>query len=881
VTITATDSDGAATSTSFALIVNNVAPSIAADNASVTVDEAQTAMNRGTFGDPGLDTLGLTASIGVVTDNGDGTWSWSFGTNDGPDQTQTVTITATDSDGAATSTTFALIVNNVAPSIAADNAAVTVDEAQTAANTGTFGDPGLDTLGLAASVGVVTDNGNGKWSWSFATNDGPDQTQTVTITATDSDGAATSTTFALIVDNVAPSIAADNASVTVDEAETAMNRGTFGDPGLDTLGLAASIGVVTDNGDGTWSWSFGTNDGPDQTQTVTITATDSDGAATSTSFALIVNNVAPEITAVVSSNETPCGSSPDGEVTISGAFADPGWDAHIVTVNWGDGKVEDVSVDQAADTFAGVHVYADGGIYTVAVTVTDSDGAVSQAVTTQAVVQGVGLVDGVLYVIGTPYDDDIHIHEQRHGDRITVDVRLGSPPHGDGHRGCGDHGSDGGQGGEHRDRIRETFAASEVDLIVVYACAGDDHVDIGGGSDGGGDCDGHGGSDGGSDGGRDIEIDAMIFGGEGDDYLRSAHGNDYLDGGAGNDRIYSRGGHDTIFDLSGDNSIWSGEGDDTIVTGDGDDRIYTDGGNDTIDAGGGDNDIWSGDGDDVVTAGDGHDGIHTDGGNDTIHAGGGNNDIWSGRGDDTITTGDGNDDIHTDGGNDVIAAGGGRNRIWSGEGDDTITTGDGDDEVHADGGNDVIQAGDGRNRIWSGEGDDTVITGSGNDEIHADGGNDVILAGAGNDDIDAGSGNDIVVAGDGDDHLVGGSGRDLLIGGSGSDWICGDAADDILIAGSTDYDANVAALKALLAEWSSGASYPTRVANVTRGGGSLVGLGVLLNDTTVHDDSDYDELRGDGDRDLFFYNFEGAGTKDKAKDIKLSGGTAETRVDID
>jgi hypothetical protein len=42
-------------------------------------------------------------------------WSWSFNTSDGPDESQTVSITATDSDGAATTTTFELVIENVAP----------------------------------------------------------------------------------------------------------------------------------------------------------------------------------------------------------------------------------------------------------------------------------------------------------------------------------------------------------------------------------------------------------------------------------------------------------------------------------------------------------------------------------------------------------------------------------------------------------------------------------------------------------------------------------------------------------------------------------------------------------------------------------------------
>ncbi len=67
-----------------------------------------------------------------------------------------MTITATDTDGAVTTTTFELVVNNVAPTVAADNASVTVNEGSPAANTGTFGDVGADTVTITASVGTVT-----------------------------------------------------------------------------------------------------------------------------------------------------------------------------------------------------------------------------------------------------------------------------------------------------------------------------------------------------------------------------------------------------------------------------------------------------------------------------------------------------------------------------------------------------------------------------------------------------------------------------------------------------------------------------------------------------------------------------------------------------
>jgi Ca2+-binding RTX toxin-like protein/PKD repeat protein len=295
ISLAVSDDDGGSSATEQTITVTNLAPSVAADAATVTVAEAATATNTGTVGDPGTDSVSLAASLGTVTDNGDGTWSWSFDSSDGLGESQTVTITATDSDGAATSTTFELTVTNAAPTLAADNAAVAVDEAQAATNTGTFGDPGLDAVTLAPSIGVVTDNGDGTWSWSFASSDGPDDSQTVTITATDSDGAVTSTSFELTVTNVTPSVAADAAALSVAAGSTVTNTGTYFDPGLDGVALSASVGTITAAADGTWSWSYTPGEGAETRQPVTVTATDEDGAGTRTTFTLTVNPRVAEV----------------------------------------------------------------------------------------------------------------------------------------------------------------------------------------------------------------------------------------------------------------------------------------------------------------------------------------------------------------------------------------------------------------------------------------------------------------------------------------------------------------------------------------------------------------------------------------------------------
>jgi hypothetical protein len=93
----------------------NQDPDLGVDQPNVSVDEGQTASNSGSVSDPDGDTVTLSASVGTVNNDDDGTWSWSFGTIDGPADSQTVTITADDSKGGVSQKTFDLTVNNVPP----------------------------------------------------------------------------------------------------------------------------------------------------------------------------------------------------------------------------------------------------------------------------------------------------------------------------------------------------------------------------------------------------------------------------------------------------------------------------------------------------------------------------------------------------------------------------------------------------------------------------------------------------------------------------------------------------------------------------------------------------------------------------------------------
>jgi hypothetical protein len=101
-----------------------------------------------------------------------------------------------------------------------------------------------------------------------------------------------------------------------------------------------------------------------------------------------------------------------------------------------------------------------------------------------------------------------------------------------------------------------------------------------------------------------------------------------------------------------------------------------------------------------------------------------------------------------------------------------------------------------------------------------------------------GSGNDVLIGGSGKGTLTdSGTGSNILIGGPGADTITGNG-NDILISGTTSYDsntsANIAALDAILAEWSSNDSYSLRISKIMNGVGP--GGTDALNSSTCQSD---------------------------------------------
>jgi PKD repeat protein len=174
-------------------------------------------------------------------------------------------------------------------------------------------------------------------------------------------------------DGEAPEVTAGG-TYTVDEGSSVVLSGVdVYDPDGDYFDLSWSPGGQLDDPSSLSPTFTPTSSG---TQTLTLTATDDTGLEGSDTVVVVVNNVAPSIDGPVEVgvDPVPVGTT----VSVSATASDPGTsDTHTWTVDWGDGTTSE-GTGLVVDAN---HEYSGSGVYTVSVTVTDSDGA---SVTTEA-----------------------------------------------------------------------------------------------------------------------------------------------------------------------------------------------------------------------------------------------------------------------------------------------------------------------------------------------------------------------------------------------------------------------------------------------------------------------------------------------------------------
>ena len=271
----------------------------------------------------------------------------------GPDSFTYVANDGSVDSGAATVSLTISAVNDV-PVVDAGGDQ-TIDEGSAATLAASFVDPDPDTHTVVVDWGDGSATGSSLDDTHVYADDG---IYTITVAVTDDDGGTDSDTRTVTVNNVAPVVDAGG-DQTIDEGSAATLAASFVDPGADTHT------VVVDWGDGSATGSSLDDThvyADDGIYTITVAVTDDDGGTDSDTRTVTVNNVAPVVDA--GGDQT---IDEGSAATLAASFVDPGADTHTVVVDWGDGSATGSSLD---DT----HVYADDGIYTITVAVTDDDG---------------------------------------------------------------------------------------------------------------------------------------------------------------------------------------------------------------------------------------------------------------------------------------------------------------------------------------------------------------------------------------------------------------------------------------------------------------------------------------------------------------------------
>jgi RHS repeat-associated protein len=451
---------------------------------------------------------------------------------DGP-SLRTVRARIEDKDGAFNDYTALIVVENAAPAIQlVENAAL--GEGATFVASGLFTDPGTDFW----TATVDYDDGAGPQPLALQ----PDKSftlnhtyldsgaYTVTVVVTDDDGDSDVHNVAVQVSNVAP-IATFASAGAVEEGSTGSVSfsGPFDPSPVDTnAGFLYSYDFDNDGAFEVSGSMLSTAvvpaaflaDGP-AIRTVRGRIEDQDGGYSDYTVDIPVGNLAPAID-VISNSSPEIGDASEGqEVTVSATFSDAGLpDTHTATIEWGDGTISPGSVLQAAGggSVSGSHVYQNGGIYLIRVTVTDDDGDGSNATTT-AYVTGAGVQDGELQVIGTNGPDQVTVNRDSQGQTF---VHANFLPDGS-----------------------KSFPISSLQRILLALGAGDDHATISSG----------------------IEIPAILDGGLGNDHLNGGSGPNILIGSDGDDTLIGGNGRDILIGGFGADILLGQSEDDLLIAG--------------------------------------------------------------------------------------------------------------------------------------------------------------------------------------------------------------------------------------------------------------------------------------------------------------------------
>jgi hypothetical protein len=303
----------------------------------------------------------------------------------------------------------------------------------------------------------------------------------------------------------------------------------FGAAG-DLVGTAAApiearLGPLQDNGGPTWTMALlAGSPAIDAGVAVAGVTTDQRGVARPQGAAYDIGayelvqvvNAPPVLVAIGSTAEVIGGAREGRAMTLVGTFTDDGpVGGQVVVVHWGDGQTTTAPV--GAGSFSTDHVYKDGGVYTVKVSVVDALGAASNELRTTAYVTGAGLRGGVMWIVGTEAADSVYVvADAAGGHEVRAPFLSG----------------------------RKVFSRNAGSIRVLLG-GGDDVLTVD----------------------ASVTVPVLARGGAGDDELRGGSGRDVLLGEEGDDRLHGGAGVDLLVGGVGADLLRGQGGDDLLAAG--------------------------------------------------------------------------------------------------------------------------------------------------------------------------------------------------------------------------------------------------------------------------------------------------------------------------
>jgi PKD repeat protein len=359
-TLTVTDDDGGSDTDMIEVTINNAAPKPDAGGPYVE-DEGVTFDIAGSAEDSAADILTYEWDL-----DDDGLYDDAVGQN--PDVTFTddgvylIALRVTDDDGGVGWAATTVTINNIVPTANA-NGPYSANEGLVIIFNGTGTDPGSDTLTY------LWDFGDGFSStqedpWHIYSDNG---IYTVTLIVSDGDGGTGYDSEMAIINNLPPEFEDVDGVQTAYEDQPFALRIVATDAQGDTITFTDSSDLFTIDPT-TGQISFTPANGDSGIKQVTITASDDDSAtATMNVFIDILNvNDAPQL-----SDIGPQVASEDTAFALTVLATDI--DSDDVLAFYDDAELFDIDADTGEISFTPAN--SDVGIYTVKITVTDSEGA--------------------------------------------------------------------------------------------------------------------------------------------------------------------------------------------------------------------------------------------------------------------------------------------------------------------------------------------------------------------------------------------------------------------------------------------------------------------------------------------------------------------------